>query len=122
MTTNEILTALKAIEDKLTRTPTAFRWTPAMSAIWPKDYRPTMTGLLAMWDAMHEAAEYGESKPDYAGWMNNDFWSSPQFLRENDRVDIETRSGNFTYGVNGKNVSWQIMVRGSDVVRWRLAK
>lgn len=58
MTTPEILSALKAIEDKLTRTPTAFRWTPEMQSIWPREMRPTMSGLLAIWEAMRDAAEY----------------------------------------------------------------
>ena len=55
----EILTALKAIEAKIERrTPVSFRWTPAMQAIWPLEYRPTMSGLLAIWEAMQGAACY----------------------------------------------------------------
>jgi len=38
------------------KTPTAFRWTPEMSAVFP--VRLTMSQLTAMWLALHDAAEY----------------------------------------------------------------
>lgn len=68
MTPDEIKSAIDALAQP--RTPTAFNWTPAMEAIWPRDMRPTMSGLLAVWEAMHEAAVYAKGEqPDLDGWI-----------------------------------------------------
>jgi len=55
---------------RLDATPSSFSWTPAMSAIWPAEYRPTMSGLLAIWAAMHEAAEYADIS-QYASFIGS---------------------------------------------------
>jgi len=74
---SQLLDRLKEAEDKLTRTPTAFRWTPAMSAVFP--VRLTMSQLLAIWEAMKGAAEYGEVgkssdplHPDWKDWAGGE--------------------------------------------------
>jgi hypothetical protein len=79
MTTNDdisqaisaLIDRLNAAEDKLNVNPIAFNWTPAMSAIWPDGMRPTMSGLLAVWEAMHEAAVYD------GGWIDWDGGEQP---------------------------------------------
>ena len=55
--------------DALELTPTAFNWTPAMSAVFP--VRLTMSQLTAMWEALHDAAEYTElgSQASDDGWI-----------------------------------------------------
>lgn len=45
------------------KTPTAFNWTPEMEAIWPREMRPTASGLLAIWEALHGAAVYAAPAP-----------------------------------------------------------
>ena len=45
--------------------PTSFTWTPALSAVFPA--RLTMSQLLAIWDAMKEAAEYSASPKPIVG-------------------------------------------------------
>lgn len=60
-TVRDAKSAVAALEARA-RTPEAFNWTPAMQAIWPAEMRPTMSGLLAIWEAMSEAAEYGEGR------------------------------------------------------------
>jgi hypothetical protein len=75
MTTNDdisqaisaLIDRLNAAEDKLNVNPIAFNWTPAMSAIWPDGMRPTMSGLLAVWEAMHEAAVYDDMPEPFPG-------------------------------------------------------
>lgn len=90
---SQLLDRLKEAEEKLGRTPTAFRWTPAMSAIWPADYRPTMSGLLAIWEAMHEAAQYDTPKPvaDEDGWIENSILKKPAWLDDMQVVDYRMK-------------------------------
>jgi hypothetical protein len=52
---HDCLDSLEILEQNV-ELPTAFNWTPALSAVFPA--RLTMSQLLAIWDAMHEAAVY----------------------------------------------------------------
>ena len=146
--TQEILQALRNIEDKIMAaprpctchpddnpprpcaqryalsecraavTPTAFNWTPSMDAIWPKDMRPTMSGLLAIWAAMRDAAVYDTSVPkplaedgmSYdSGWIN---WSGG--IPSKDLVSriaaVRLRDGSIT----AANAIWRWEHIGSD--------
>lgn len=108
--------------DALERTPTAFRWTPAMSAIWPKDYRPTMTGLLAMWEAMHDAAEYSSSQAasDY-GWVENKTFVQPAWLDDMEVVHYRIRAGSTTDKARAGSLDWGD-IGGPTITHWRPAK
>ena len=129
--TQEILSALKAIEDKITeRTPSSFSWTPAMCAIWPDGYRPTMSGLLAIWEAMREAAEYSSPKPLEDGWVKHDGTFRPAHLLPGLVVETQHRGGNSYLG--DEAVAWDFWHDGpgywvhdgifSDILAYRVVK
>lgn len=126
--------------DALERTPNTFRWTPAMSAIWPKDYRPTMTGLLAMWEAMHDAAEYSCSQAaSDDGWIE---WDGSQFdpctidlftpVQKGTLVDVKFRDGviyeRVQAGVTLPKMReaagsfWRNENEGNDIIAYRVIK
>ena len=145
--TQEILTALRNIEDKIMREPTAFNWTPSMQAIWPKDMRPTMSGLLAIWEAMRDAAVYGEAAPDgyfekcrdlsselmgnskspkpLAATMNHmwQVWDGGrQPVSDDTQVVVKFRNSSMgTKPDKASNWSWLHDDSGSDIIAWRLA-
>lgn len=121
--TKEILTALRNIEDKIMREPSAFTWTPEMCAIWPKDMRPTMSGLLAIWSAMRDAAVYdlpsqplAEPVADAKGWVHRyDGDKRPEFI-----VDLVCKDG---YRDRGEIPNdWWDTNSPDRVVKWRPAK
>lgn len=68
--------ALERVVAETQRTPTAFNWTPVLSAVFPA--RLTMSQLLAIWEAMRDAAVYtplgASAQPvaDADGWIE---WS-----------------------------------------------
>jgi len=126
--------------------PSAFNWTPAMSAVFP--VRLTMSQLTAMWDALHGAAEYeelgsksvcawpdctcptesyckpsvpkplAEEKPNADGWI---IWyigyAVPKGL-----VDVRTVSKGDFLGVSSSGIEWSAMDSGYSITHWRPAK
>ena len=86
---SQLLDRLKEAEDNLTRTPTAFRWTPAMSAVFP--VRLTMSQLTAMWEALHDAAEYSVIGASDGVWTKWDGGEYP--VEENVLIDVRLRNG-----------------------------
>lgn len=73
---DEIADAVNALVERLKEPPIKFNWTPEMESIWPKEYRPTMSGLLAIWEALHGAAVYGRNAGD---WTPVKLTESPSF-------------------------------------------
>lgn len=126
--TQEILQALRNIEDKIMREPVAFDWTPSMDAIWPKDMRPTMSGLLAIWAAMRDAAVYETSVPgptepvaDAEGWIANENLAKPEWLKPDTMIDVVMRwSETPVHNIRADAIRWDECFN-STVIRWRLA-
>lgn len=123
--TGQIKTKLMDVIDSigtLDQTPTAFNWTPAMSAIWPADYRPTMSGLLAIWSAMHEAAQYDTLKPvEDDGWVENSSLKKPAWLDDMQVVDYRMRAGLGRSKCRAGSLDWSDIGIGT-ITHWRPAK
>lgn len=130
MTPDEIKSAIDALAERATRTPTAFNWTPAMEAIWPRDMRPTMSGLLAIWEAMHEAAVYEGA--DANGWIPHKP-GDPMPCDGNMMVDVRFAYGGERYRVLARDYygkdhecvesDWWLGRAGDmSIVAWRPAK
>jgi len=152
--TQEILTALKAIEDKIAAntivemefakeyyaqnvdgnwsrydqgawrpcetplTPVAFNWTPAMSAVFGQ-MRPSMSGLLAMWEAMHEAAVYKESQHLGDGWIE---WGGGECPTHPDNpIEVRLENGSVFQDISGL-YRWTKSGFATDIAAWRPAK
>lgn len=106
---------------RLDATPSCFSWTPEMSAIWPAEYRPTMSGLLAIWEAMHEAAIYPEtaSQPSTTDWNEWNGGSVIPTISELSVIDVELRNGVIRSGVMAERIDWSVTNEDGDVRRWR---
>jgi hypothetical protein len=88
------------------KTPTAFNWTPEMEAIWPREMRPTASGLLAIWEALSGAAVYAEAAPapDADGWIS---WSGGECPVDPDTVvDVRYERRANTYRLTARKVGW----------------
>lgn len=94
-----------------------------MRALWPDHMRPTMTGLLAIWEALQGAAVYPgypySTEPVTDGWIKND-----GFQPVDDEVDVEVK---FLDGLEEQGLAklwyWQEMSTSrSSITHWRLAK
>lgn len=107
----------------LPQTPTAFNWTDEMQAIWPKDMRPTMSGLLAIWEAMQAAAVYGGSA-DGGPWIE---WKGGECpVAPDAKVDLKfVAVGGFVgepvdTGARAKNYDWSHGGVGHDIIAYRV--
>lgn len=115
------------------KTPTAFNWTAEMEAIWPREMRPTASGLLAIWEALHGAAVYDgaatyEAKelkntitftPDYDGWIE---WHGGECPVDPDTV-VEVRFGTpKPYRGEAGIWSWDAEIEASpaDITHYRV--
>jgi len=107
------------------KTPTAFRWTSEMSAVFP--VRLTMSQLTAMWEALHDAAEYSavgasdELTDDTEGWNENTNGKYPKGLKDNTRVEVKFRNGTTDTDKIHAYV-WDLDLTFSAITHWRLAK
>lgn len=100
----------------LPQTPTAFNWTDEMQAIWPKDMRPTMSGLLAIWEAMQEAAVYGAAGAT-DGWTE---WGGGECpVDPETRVEVKCRDG---YMDDGKAKWFSKPNNSTDWWEWDAAR
>lgn len=144
MNPDEIKSAIDALAQP--RTPTAFIWTPAMEAIWPRDMRPTMSGLLARWEAMHEAAVYEDTTfsttdfyttecspkvpvvgedwqfqsipvADLDGWIAHDGSEKPN-LPMDTIVQVKFRDGTVAPAPHFKVGFWYSQYRGANNFVW----
>lgn len=121
--TQEILSSLKAIEDKLTRVPSSFQWTPEMQAIWPKEYRPTMSGLLAMYAALQGAAQYdAPSRPlptaDAEGWVEWGGGDCP--VLEGTNTAVRFRDGREQKDQKPEYWVWRHIDSSGDIIAYRV--
>lgn len=124
---DQIKSAVAALEAKA-RTPTAFNWTPSMQAIWPVEYRPTMSGLLAIWEAMQGAAVFSSSEAEKDGWITNQV-GDPCPVPRGVIIDIMDYDGFVWTNVRAleSNETSNIFWRGgyakrNHIVAWRLAR
>jgi len=110
--------------------PTAFRWTPAMSAVFP--VRLTMSQLTAMWLALHDAAEYSvigaltdDPKPFPGasdGWIEWNGGKCP--VNDGQNTEVKFRNGNIISDSFTESLRW---TKGAihpeyDIIAFRLGK
>jgi hypothetical protein len=115
-----LIDRLNAAEDKLNVNPTAFNWTPAMCAIWPDGMRPTMSGLLAVWEAMQGAAVYGSgSEADGDEWIEWRGGKCP--VDDYAKVALKFRRGEIDdTGAFAKYWHWGHIGSTGDIVAYRV--
>jgi len=104
--------------------PTAFRWTDAMSAVFP--VRLTMSQLTAMWDALHGAAEYTvigaseEPTADADGWIEWNEGKCP--IKAGQKTEVKFRNGDTVSESNPEFWRWTKSVKHPeyDIIAYRL--
>lgn len=94
-------------------TPTAFNWTPEMQAIWPAEMRPTMSGLLAIWEAMQGSAVYGEEVEE-DGWIK--WMPFHEIPSEKNTVTVKLRDG---YQSTGKPSEFRMPKNETNWWSWQ---
>lgn len=119
--------ALERVVAETQRTPTAFNWTDALSTVFPA--RLTMSQLLAIWEAMRDAAVYeplgskASSGPvaDDGGWIKHDGRTQP--IGSNVKVDALWNDGTVSRGADPSFLRWyQSPIYSCDITHWRPAK
>lgn len=127
------VTELEQRMNRLESTPVAFNWTDEMSAIWPAEYRPTMSGLLAIWEAMRGAAVYdGKPAADAEGWIPHKA-GDPMPCDGDMMVDVRFQYGAEQYDCpagdycgaadEGAGSTWWLGKAGDmSIVAWRPAR